>query len=339
VTVRGLSGRELASLRRQTPVTDVWLRALRVTVAGSDSFPIAGTYSVADSTIEFRPLFPFDAGRTYVAVLDPAPLSLRRDPAQETFTLPAVDLSPSTRVTRILPGADVLPENQLRLYVEFSAPMSRDGGLEFVHLLDDAGKEVPGAFLPLDADFWNGDRTRYTLFLDPGRVKQGILPNQQMGRALRAGRRYSLRVDSAWRDGRGMPLVSAFTKSFRAGAADFKTIALADWTLAPPRAGTAEPLVVRFPEPLDHGLLRRAVGVADAAGASLHGDIEIAAGEREWRFTPRSPWAGGRHDLVVLEILEDLAGNRVNRAFEVDLFTRADSTSVASRFTIPFTVR
>jgi hypothetical protein len=78
-----------------------------------------------------------------------------------------------------------VPENLLRMYVEFSAPMgSRQAGA-FVRLLDrTSGSDtvVDEAFLPVEADFWSSDHKRYTLFLDPGRVKRGILPNRERGR-------------------------------------------------------------------------------------------------------------------------------------------------------------
>ena len=76
----------------------------------------------------------------------------------------------------VFPSASVVPENQLRMYIQFSAPMGRRGGLDHVKLLDETGDEVDDPFLPLDAEFWNADRTRYTLFFDPGRQKRGILP-------------------------------------------------------------------------------------------------------------------------------------------------------------------
>ncbi len=38
-------------------------------------------------------------------------------------------------------------------------------------------------------------------------------------------------------------------------------------------------------------------------------------------------------------MLEDLAGNRIGRAFEVDNFDRVDRTPEAERTAIPFTVR
>ena len=70
--------------------------------------------------------------------------------------------------------------------------MSRASALGFVRLVDDAGREVPDALLELDVDFWNDDHTRYTVFFDPGRVKRGVRPNVELGRALRAGRRYAI---------------------------------------------------------------------------------------------------------------------------------------------------
>jgi hypothetical protein len=79
-------------------------------------------------------------------------------------------------VSQVFPTADELPENQLRLYVHFSAPMGSKGGLDFIHLLDENGAEVEDPFLPLDAEFFNDDRTRYTVFFDPGRQKRGIAP-------------------------------------------------------------------------------------------------------------------------------------------------------------------
>ena len=67
--------------------------------------------------------------------------------------------------------------------------------------------------------------------------------------------------------------------------------------------------------------------------------MEPSDHDREWRFTPSEPWVEGTHELVVLAILEDLAGNRVNRPFEVDRFERVDSTSAAERYSVPFAPR
>ena len=44
------------------------------------------------------------------------------------------------------------------------------------------------------------------VFFDPGRVKDGILPNKQMGPVLEAGRTYTLLVREDWQDTNGLPL-------------------------------------------------------------------------------------------------------------------------------------
>ena len=99
---------------------------------------------------------------------------------------------PSTTVARVYPSGDTVPENLLRMYIEFSGPMGRPSGIPHMKLLGADGREIEGAFLPLDYEFWDPGHTRFTAFLDPGRVKSGILPNKQMGRALDTGRTVTL---------------------------------------------------------------------------------------------------------------------------------------------------
>ena len=341
VLVTGLSPSELSAWRGRAATAHEWPRAFKVSVAGMDSIAIAGRYVASDTALEFRPLFPLDVGRPYSVSVEPPQLARdRQDSTVRTqLVIPTRELGARARVSRVLPSGNVVPENLLRLYVEFTAPMSREPAAGFVHLLYDNGKEVPGAFLPVDGDFWNGDRTRYTLFLDPGRVKRGILPNEQMGRPMLSGRRYTLRIDSTWRDARGLPLAAAFAHTLRAGPAELEPVRLAQWRIEPPSANGTTRLVVRFPKALDHGLLRRALGVETASGASVDGRIEIEPGERAWRFVPTAAWKAGSHRLVVLSILEDIAGNRINRRFEADRFDRVDSSAATPRFEIPFVVR
>jgi hypothetical protein len=224
------------------------------------------------------------------------------------------------------------------MYLEFSAPMSRDHGRDFLKLLDEQGHEVKDAFLALDVDFWSPDGRRYTVFFDPGRVKRGILPNDLYGRALIAGHRYTIVVDPRWRDANGLPLASGFSHTFGVGAADMAPLRLEDWRLNAPAAGTHDPLVVTFPKPLDHGLLQRALAVASGT-ATVDGVSTVGAGETEWRFTPRSPWRAGQFDLVVLSILEDPMGNKISQPFDVDTFDRIDQSSAPERRALSFSVR
>jgi hypothetical protein len=344
VEVTGLPSSILNALSSASVSEDEWRALLRISVksTGSPDQPaVVGKYAVTSGVIRFTPMFPFDSGRQYDVVFDPTRLPGASGDVTRVVAvvgLPAIARTPSTIVSHIHPSGDVLPANQLRLYINFSGPMGQRGGFDHVKLVDDKGVEVVDAFLPLEADFFNDDRTRYTVFLDPGRVKRGILPNRTMGRALVAGRRYTLIVQPDWRDAQGLPLKQEFRREFRAGPADERPLTMASWKIAPPAAGSGDALAVTFPSPLDHGLLRRALGVA-RAGAPVAGEISIGPGETRWLFTPRDPWAEGDYELVALSFLEDLAGNRIGRAFEVDEFERTDKTTEPEKFVREFRVR
>jgi hypothetical protein len=160
-----------------------------------------------------------------------------------------------------------------------------------------------------------------------------------MGRSLEPGQRVTLRISREWRDGEGLPLKDDFTRSFRVGPPDERPLDHSAWKIAAPSAGTREALAVEFGEPLDHGLLLRALGVTAADGKFLDGDVKVEAGESRWSFTPRAAWAAGPHYLTALAMLEDLAGNRIGRAFEVDNFERSDRSAEPERTSIPFAVR
>ena len=333
VDVVGLSREQAATLGRLGS-RDAWAEVFRVSVA-PDQPPMLGEYTLAGDRARFTPMFPLDPGRQYHVSFTPP----GDPPLASTVGLPATHTTPTTMVAHVYPSGDVVPENQLRLYIHFSAPMGMKGGLEYVHLLDEEGKEVKDPFLPLDAEFWNDDRTRYTVFFDPGRQKRGIPVIEDMGRSLTEGKSYMLVVDKEWRDGNGLPLKEIYKRSFKVGPPDEKPLYHTAWQIQPPTAGTRTPLTVAFPEPLDRGLLLRALGVQGADGTPIGGEITVGRNEVTWSFTPREFWKGGPHHLVAFAMLEDLAGNRVGRAFEVDQFDRSDKSAEPEKTLIPFFVK
>jgi hypothetical protein len=348
IDVNGLASSRLADLATKSWTDEQWQSLLRVSVKtaanGARPAAVAGRYAVSGATLRFTPMFPFDEGREYEVVFDPSRLPASDSgavaaatPIVAVVSVPGVTRTPSTVVSHVYPSGDTVPANQLRMYVYFSAPMDWRSGYDYVKLLDDRGEEVVDAFLPLDADFWSGDRTRYTVFFDPGRVKRGILPNRQMGRALVAGKRYTIVIRRGWRDGHGQPLKEEFRRTFTATPAIEQALSMRSWKLSTPPSGTREPVSVTFPAALDHGLMQRALGVS-RGGVAIDGDTAIDAGETRWRFTPKTPWQAGGYELVALEFLEDLAGNRIGRAFEVDNFERTDISATPAPTTLPFTI-
>ena len=349
VEVTGLPASAVAALGAAEWDRRAWSDLLRVTVAfdegqASDEMSaVIGEYSVDETVVRFTPMFPFDPGRRYAVRFTPSRLPGAdawpdTSPIVSVVALEGAVRAPTTVVRHVYPTSDELPENQLKLYIHFSSPMSRVDGLEYVHLLDQAGREVDAAFLPLGMNFWDRDFRRYTVFFDPGRVKQGIRPNAELGRSLAAGGQYTLVVDADWPDAEGNPLRDPFERTFTVGRADEEPLNTATWMLRAPSAGTRAPFVVEFPEPLDHGVMTRALAVEDAGGRTVEGEAEISRAETQWTFTPRQPWASGEYALLALGILEDLAGNRIGVPFEIDVFEQIDEPDEQESYRVPFEV-
>ena len=353
IAVGGLTAEDLNALRAAALGNDQWAELLRVTVADQDRAgddgglempPVLGSYAIGDDgLLRFNPMFPFDPGRLYSARFDPSRLPGREAPFLESVvavvSLPKPDVEPTTVVDRIFPSGDRLPENQLKLYLHFSAPMSNVDGLDYLSMRDARGRVVEEMFLPLGTEFWDLDHLRYTVFFDPGRVKQGLELNERLGRPLEEGETYTLVVDPTWPDAEGNPLQAPFEKRFTVGPADTTPLDPATWRLRVPASGSTQRLVVSMPEPLDHALMRRAIGVEDETGQRVDGEVEIGNWETRWGLTPSQPWVAGAYSLVVLSILEDLAGNKVGTPFEIDVFEQVDETPTGEQVRIPFEIR
>ena len=285
-----------------------------------------GDYEAKDGILSFRPKFPLEPGMRYVAVLDPAEVGVKdRGILTATYVPPPRPDSPPTIVSRVYPTAEELPENLLKFYVHFSAPMSRGGVYRHIRLLDDAGLEVELPFLELDEELWDPDMTRLTLFIDPGRIKRGVRPLEEIGPALEEGRRYTLLIDRGLVDAAGRGLGEEFRKRFIVGPPDREPPEPKGWKLAAPPASTREPVTIQFHEPIDQALAERLIRVTSAGGSVVPGVVSLGDGERSWSFTPLDPWPAGLYAVVVQATIEDLAGNNVGKPFEVDLQADGDS--------------
>jgi len=303
----------------------------------ADLPPLLGSYTVDGKVLSFKPRFPLQAGVRYRVVFDDGAGS---GPQERTFDIPDTDGGAAAVVEEIYPTADVLPENQLKFYLHFSAPMSRSEAYLRVHLLDEDGKRITLPFLELDQELWDRAGRRLTIFFDPARVKRGLLPHEEAGVPIEDGKSYTLVVEKEWLDAGGKPLARGFEKRFRVGPADREPPRLTDWVVSAPKAGVRDPVIVEFPESLDHALLGRLVRITTAARrAPLRGEITIDRHEMRWRFTPDAPWPAGRYYVEVGTILEDLAGNTLERPFEVDVFERVQERVAGATETIGFEVK
>lgn len=327
IEVSGLSSRKLDRLR-QTPTSEKeWVALLAIHSGPPDAPAMLGSYEVAGERIVFHPRFPLVPGLPY---------TVRFESMETIVTLPKAPSAATTVVAHVFPSAEDLPANQLKFYLDFSAPMSTGDAYKHIRLLDESGREVPRAFLQTDHELWDARRQRFTLILDPGRIKRGLRSNLEDGAPVRAGRHYRLTIDQDWPDGDGNPLRAAFEKRFRVIEADRTSPNPRAWRLIAPAAGTSDPLRIDLNEPLDRALLEDMLIVLDERSEPVTGQIEVAAAETQWLFRPAQPWRSGRYAVQVNTKLEDRAGNSLRRLFDEDVRAGAAPADIATSIELPF---
>ena len=351
----------LGPLGRSKLTPEQWSSFFSIVVADDSDLvkkktPILGSYKrSAELAIVFEPRFPLEPGLKYRAEFNPVQLYATVPPegggcslcpipweprtkkiVVSEFSLSARAAEATTSVAHVYPSRDELPENLLRFYVHFSAPMSRGEVYERVHLLDASGIPLESPFLELAEELWDPSGIRLTLQFDPGRIKKGLKPREEVGPILEAGKKYSLVIDRGWPDAQGNPLTAEYRKAFTAVPADETSPDPKSWKIHAPAARSREPLEVTFPESLHHAMLGRVLAVTDARTELVQGQIEIDRGETRWRFTPDVSWTPGPYALVVDQSLEDLAGNNITRPFEVDVFQKVERRATVETITLPF---
>ncbi|HKQ73303.1 MAG TPA: Ig-like domain-containing protein [Blastocatellia bacterium] len=348
VEVSGLSADVIKRLRQSKRTLAEWQRLLAVYAGEGEKIgvsnlpPMLGVYRVESNLLRFDPQFALEPGLTYRAVLrtDQLPGGNKAAAAiTSVFHSPRRNVAPTTLVSHIYPSADTLPENLLKFYVHFTAPMSRGNIYDHIHLRDENGKDVELPFLELDEELWDTTMTRLTLIIDPGRIKRGVLPLEEIGPALEAGKSYKLVIGSEWRDGTGIPLKESFQKAFKVAPPDREPPDPARWKIQAPQAGAREALTIIFPEPMEHALANRLIRVAGDSGEYVEGKVSLENQERRWTFTPDNVWRRGRYQIIIQTTLEDLAGNNIGKPFEVDLFEGVERRLSTSSVKLSFEIR
>lgn len=343
VELINLSAEQLAPLAMLPSDDPAWHKTLAVYIADeelTDPPAVGGTYTIEMGAVRFTPRYEPRPGARYRVVARPL-IAAGSSAAGLVMELvkPLPPPTKATEVTAIYPSSRDLPDNQLRFYLHFSAPMSAGEAYQHVKLLKADGTEVKRAFLEIGEELWDGTGQRLTLLFDPGRVKRGLKPREEFGPVLEAGQSYRLVVDRGWHDANGQPLAADFEKQFTARPVVETAVDYKQWKVVPPSAGSRDRLLVQFDRPLDRALLMRMIEVVAAGDKPLAGEITVSDEERRWEFRPNQPWKSGEHTLVVDTTLEDSAGNNLARPFEVDVFERVDDKTAPDVVRIPFVVR
>ncbi len=298
---------------------------ISVFAGDGDVPPVLGTWTRDGADRVFQPRYELSktvASRVVV------------DGREFRFPAEAQALPRTTVVEAVYPSGSEIPANQLKFYVHFTAPMHPGEAWQNLRLLDSKGKVVELAFIEIDQELWDREGKRLTVLFDPGRIKRGVLPRDQIGSALEPGATYTLVAAAEWRDARRVPLAAEFRKSFRVVPEDRTPIDPQRWRITPPIAATTDPLVIDFGEPLDAALALRLISVPGIVGTPA-----LSQNERQWRFTPTQPWPKSSLRIEVDTALEDLAGNKVGRPFDVDTFDPVTVRTTRGQVSVPFRPR
>lgn len=203
-----------------------------------------------------------------------------------------------------------------------------------IELRDSQGKPVEDPWRR--TELWSENDTRLTLWFHPGRVKVGVNLREQLGPPLTPFKEYSLVIPREMLDASGNPLGKEHIKRFRATAEVRERLDTRQWKLQLPRAGTREPLRVSFPRAVDPLLFNREVELLGPDGKKVAGASSFGLQEQSWQWTPVGAWPVGKYQLRVGDDTADLAGNTVERPFEVDLSSPADDSPAKNiSFQIP----
>ena len=267
-----------------------------------------GDIHFIEDRIEFRPLVPFSSNINYE-------LYLREELFCE-FSPTSGKINENNISVKVYPGSDTLPNNLLKWYFHFSTPMRQGNAYDYLHIINNSGDTI-NAMLELKPELWNDRSTILTVWLDPGRIKRELLLNEAYGTPLRKNEKYTLIISSGWQAVSGEKLAKHQIKSFKTIKDDRNIPNPSEWRISFPATG-ADTLQIDFGESMDFLVLKNAIHIIQA-GREIKGVTELLDNESIYAFYPESQWEKGKYTLVIESRLEDLAGNNLNRLFDVDL--------------------
>ncbi|WP_146129910.1 Ig-like domain-containing protein [Flagellimonas meridianipacifica] len=278
----------------------------------NDQSPILGNLTCEKGTCTFIPIVAFTAGQTY---------EIRKNKKTiESFTIDHSSKQKNPELIAIYPSMDTVPQNLLKMYFVFSHPMQHSkSALDFISVFDNTAQKESDIFLEMETELWNKERTRLTLWLDPGRIKTDLIPNQEKGPPLLQKHCYTISIDSLWTSEQGYPLTRKYVKMLNVVGKDLQRPNPKLWEVNIPKENTQNPLEIRFNEPMDAVLILETIQVKNREGELIEGTFSLLENELKIEFKPEEKWILGNYSVHVNPVLEDLAGNNLERLFDTDL--------------------
>ncbi len=299
------------------PVSNPDAKSISIKLESSET-AMLGDFEVQKHAIKFTPPVPFKRGLAFEVKYNGITI--------DRFAIDKKSSESAPALTNIYPTTDTVPENLLKIHLEFSEPMSELHSSNYVSLLNESGDTLDHIFLRLDPELWNYDHTMLTLWLEPGRIKKSLLPNVLDGIPIEEGNHYTIAISDQWKSAQGVSLQNPVHKHINVTSRDENMPSVDDWKIESPDFSTLEPLSIYFHEALDYTSVLGSFNVVDSRGVKIDGSYNIFPGETGLAFIPDLKWNAGPYTIHIDGSVEDLAANNLNRLFDRDL--EKDSTQV-----------
>ena len=346
--VTGLTDDDLAAIKRIDVDSDQGQKLIQLFVDTSDS-ALLGRVFLNDEILYFEPRFePSMSGGRAVFQFQMIRED-RKEPIVETRKTDDSHTVKQSSLTSVYPGHASLPQNVLRMYLQFSNPMRQGDSYRHIQFMDKSGDTIDSPYLEIAQELWSDDGTRLTLLFDPGRIKQGLDRHEELGPPFRIGETYTMVVSSDWsvqalHPSRRGTLREEFRHTFSIVEPDRIQPSVDRWQVTAPAVESNEALHVRFDEPLDFGMLQHSLQVyLSESEVPVPGEVKVSEDGREWHFVPEQHWKGGEYRVVANPRLEDRSGNSLAQPFERSMKDAADSaeaetSSTEVNTTLEFTI-
>lgn len=290
---------------------NVYKGAYKSTAEVSNKKALLGSISRTDKSIRFTPLLAFQENEMYTAVFE-----------NEIFVF-KIPLNPNHKQLQIVdvyPRTATLPSNFLKWYVEFSKPVNATNIYNHISLINNkTGKKVDRALLPLETPLLSEDGKLLTLWIEPGRQKRDLGPNKRLGEVLQNGESYTLLISNSLKDIEGISMNADFNYSFEVIENDRESPDITKWKLELPKANTQNSLIINLNDTLDYGSLYNNVVIVDEKGKQIQGVFSISTNEERIVFTPDNNWKRTYYTIHCNKLIEDVAGNNLERLFDRDV--------------------
>lgn len=266
---------------------------------------VHGIFKKNDQSVTFVPEFPFLQNVRYV---------LKYSNGVAEFSIPTENENKPI-VTQVYPTSNKLPENLLRMYIQFSKPMKTINNLKHIKLFDDTGEEVKGVIFNNVYELWNDAQTQLTIIFDPARVKTGLIANELLGRVLKPNQTYHLVINNL-QDVYGNYLKESYTKTFSVIKEDIVSPNTDLWKIELPNINTNEDLKISFANSIDMMSLLHKIRIYNSDNEIIKGSIRIGKEEKTIELLPEEKWVKGNYLLKINSRLSDPSGNNLNGLFD-----------------------